>query len=79
MATAEFSSLAGILSAALSQHHLLAFSKNLNSLTEIPLPPLALFIVMLPKHHLTFHQKDVMLKVSDHTFVIIWVMKTFFV
>ena len=45
VATAEFSKFAGILSAALSQHHLLEFG--------IPSPPLALFIMMLPKAHLT--------------------------
>ena len=38
--TAEFSKFAGILSAARSQHHLS------NSSTGIPLPPLALFVVM---------------------------------
>ena len=42
VATAEFSNFAGILSTALSQHHLW------NSSTGIPSPPLALFIVMLP-------------------------------
>ena len=45
MATAEFSTFAGILSAALSQHHLLGF--------EIAQPPLALLVVMLPKALLT--------------------------
>jgi len=35
MATAEFSKFAGILSAALSQHHLLGFEKlNWNSITS---------------------------------------------
>ena len=50
MATAEFSKFAGILSAALSQHHLLGFE-----ITQIgiPSPPLALFVVILPKAHLT--------------------------
>ena len=52
MATAEFSKFAGILSAALSQHHLLGFSS-----TGIPSPPLALFIMMLPKAHLTSHSR----------------------
>ena len=47
MATAEFSKFPGILSVALSQHHLLGFE------TGIPSPPLALFVVMLPKAHLT--------------------------
>ena len=49
VATAEFSKFAGILSAALSQHHLLGFD-----IAEIPSSPLALFIVMLPKAHLHF-------------------------
>ena len=49
MATAEFSKFAGILSAALSQHHLLEFG--------IPSPPLALFIMMLPKAHLSSHSR----------------------
>ena len=54
MATAEFSKLAGILSAALSQHHLSEFEK---SSTGIPSPPLALFIVILLKAHLTSHSR----------------------
>ena len=49
VATAEFSKFAGILSAALSQHHLLEFG--------IPSPPLALFIMMLPKAHLSSHSR----------------------
>ena len=53
MATAEFSKFAGILSAALSWHHLLGFE----IITGIPSPPLALFIVMLPKAHLTSHSR----------------------
>ena len=51
--TAEFFIFAGILSAALSQHHLLGW----NSSTGNPSPSLALFIVMLPKAHLTLHSK----------------------
>ena len=47
VATAEFSQFAGILSAALSQHHLSGFE-----ITGIPSSPLALFVVMLPKAHL---------------------------
>ena len=47
MSTAEFSISAGILSAAHSQHHLLGY--EINSSTGIPSPPLALFMVMLPK------------------------------
>ena len=42
----------------------------------IPSPPLALFIVMLSKAHLTSHSR--MLKVSDHTIMIILVVKIFF-
>ena len=53
VATAEFSIFAGILSAALSQHHLRIW----NSSTGIPSPPLALFVVMLPKAHLTSHSR----------------------
>ena len=45
VATAEFSKFAGILSAALSQHHLLAFE-----IAQLEFHPLAL--VMLPKAHL---------------------------
>ena len=52
VATAEFSKFAGILSGALSQHHLSGFE---NSSTGIPSPPLALFVVMLPKAHSTSH------------------------
>ena len=48
-----------------------------NSSTGIPSPPLALFVVMLPKAHLAF--QDVWLLASDHTIMIIWVMKIFFV
>ena len=54
VATAEFSKFAGILNAALSQHHL---SRFWNSSTGIPSPPLALFLVMLPKDHLTLHSR----------------------
>ena len=48
-----------------------------NSCTGIPSPPLALFVVMLPKAHLTSHSR--MSGSSVHTIVIIWVMKIFFV
>ena len=52
----------------------------LNSSTRIPSPPLPLFVVMLPKVHLTTFQ-DVWLQVSVsmHTIMIIWVTKIFFV
>ena len=52
--TAEFSKFAGILSAAFSQHHLLGF--EIVQL-GIPSPPLALFVVMLSKAHLTSHSR----------------------
>ena len=43
MASAEFSKFAGILSVALSQHHLAGFE---NTSTGIPSPPVALFVVI---------------------------------
>ena len=46
-----------------------------NSSAGIPSSPLALFVVMLPKAYFVF--QDVWLYVSDHTIVIIWVMKIF--
>ena len=52
VATAEFSKFGSILSTAFSQNHLLGFE-----ITGIPSPPLALFIVMLPKVHLTLHSR----------------------
>ena len=55
MATAEFSKFASKLNAALSQHHLLGF--EIVQLELIPLPPLVLFVVMLPKAHLTSHSR----------------------
>ena len=45
-----------------------------NSSTGILSPPLALFIVMLLKAHLTSHSS-----VGDHTIVVNWVMMIFFV
>ena len=51
--TAEFSRFADILSAALSQHHLLGF--KIDSL--IPSPPLALLVVMPPKALSTSHSR----------------------
>ena len=47
-----------------------------NSSTGIKLPPLALFVVMLPKVHI-FAFQDAWLWVSDHTIVIIWVWRSF--
>ena len=55
VATAEFPKFTGILSAALSQHHLLQLIWN--SSTGISSPPLTLFVVMLPKAHLTPHSR----------------------
>jgi len=49
-----FPNLPGILSAALSQH---CFFRIWISSTGIQSPPLALFIVMLPKAHLTSHSR----------------------
>ena len=46
------------------------------SSTGIPSPPLALFVVMLSKAHLTSHSR-ISSSRSDHTIVIIWVMKIF--
>ena len=54
VATTEYSKFAGILSAALSQHHLLGFEI---AQLGVPSPPLALFVVMLPKDHLTSHSR----------------------
>ena len=51
--TAGFSKFAGILSAALPQHHLSGWNCSIG----IPSPPLPLFIVMLPKAHLTWHSR----------------------
>ena len=51
VATAEFSKFAGILSAALSQHHLSGFEIAQLEFHHL----LALFVVMLPKAHLTSH------------------------
>ena len=51
-----------------------------NSSTGIPSLPLVLFVVMFSKAHLTSHSRmSVWLWVSDHTIMIIWVMKIFFV
>ena len=61
MATAEFSKYAGILSAALSQHHLSGFE-----IAGISSPPLALFIVVLPKSHLTSHSRNLVLGEGLH-------------
>ena len=73
VATDECSKFAGILSVALSQHHLLGFEiAHLNST-----PPLALFVVMLPKAHLTSHSRMSSSRWVNHTIMIIWVVKIF--
>ena len=73
MATAEFSKFAGILNAVLSQHHFRIW----NISTGIPLPPLALFSVMLPKALLTSHSRMYPL-LGQCIFVLIesWNLKT---
>ena len=43
--------------------------------TAFPSPPLALFIVMLPKTHLTSYLR--MSEMNDHTTMVIWVIKAF--
>ena len=53
VATAEFSKFAGILSAARSQHYLSRFEIA----QLVPSPPLALFVVMVSKAHLTSHSR----------------------
>ena len=55
VAPAQFSKFASILSAALSQHHLLGF--EINKSAGSPSPLLAFSIVMLPKAHLTSHSR----------------------
>ena len=54
MATADFSKFAGILNAVLSQHHPLEFE-----IAQLEFHHLhgALFVVMLPKAHLTSHSR----------------------
>ena len=51
-----------------------------NNSTGIPSPPLALFIVMLSKAHLTSHSRmsGSTMWWSDHTIVIIFIVKIFF-
>ena len=68
-----FSKFAGILSSALSTASSFRIG---NSSSEIPSPPQSLFVVMLPKVHLTSHSR-----MSGSrwmiTIVIIWVIKIF--
>ena len=54
VATAEFSKCAGILSAAILT---VSSFRTWNNSAGIPSPPLALFIVILPKVHLTSHSR----------------------
>ena len=54
VAPAELSNIAGILSAAFSQHHLVEFEIVQ---AGIPSPPLALFVLIHPKNHLTLHSR----------------------
>ena len=48
----EFSKFAGILSAALQEHHLLGFE-----IVQLEFHHLSSFAVMLPKAHLTSHSR----------------------
>ena len=52
-ATSEFSKFAGILSAALSQLHVLGFCRS----ARVPSSPLALCIIMFPKAYVTSHSR----------------------
>ena len=62
VATAEFSKFAGIVSAALSQHPF----RICNSSAGIPPLPLVLFIVRLPKAHLTSYSRMALGEWSHH-------------
>ena len=70
MATAEFSKCADILSAALSQHHLVGFEiAQLNSITSTS------FVHSdASEGPLDFALQDVWLEVSDDTIVIITIL-----
>ena len=48
-----------------------------NSSAGIPSPPLALFVIILPKAHTWLHTLGCLAQVSDHTIMVIWVIKTF--
>ena len=41
-------------------------------------PPIALFVVMLPKAHLISHSRNSGSRLSVHTIVVIWIIKIFF-
>ena len=73
VATAESSKFAGILSAALSQHHLLDLKLlDWNSITSTSFDHNDASLGTLD-----FAFQDVWLSISDHTIVIIWVAKIF--
>ena len=72
--TAEFSKVAGMLSAALSTE---SPFKILNNLAGIPSPPLSLFVVMFPKAHLTSHSRMFDSRWVEHTIMVILVIETF--
>ena len=57
MAAAESYTFTDILSEALSQHHILGFEIAQLEFHHNSITKLALFIVMLPKAHLTSHSK----------------------
>ena len=47
-----------------------------NSSTGIPSHPLTLFVTMLPKAHLTSHSRMSGSRLSEHTIMIIWVVRS---
>ena len=57
VATAEFSKFADILIAALSQHHLLGLEIVQLEFHHFVCSDVALFVVMLPKAHLSSHPR----------------------
>ena len=62
------------------QHFLASSFRIWNSSTGIPSLPLALLVVMLPKAQLTSYSRmSGSMSGNDHTFIIIWVVKIFFV
>ena len=79
VATAEFSKFVGLLSAVFSQHHLLGF--EIAQLEFHHLHLLALFVVMLPKAHLTSHSRMsgsrlVIMCIISISFVILCILAT---
>ena len=67
--TAEFSKFAGIW----VQYFTSSFRMEFHHSTGIPSLSLVLFVVILCKAHLISHSRQV----SDHTIVVVWVMKFF--